>query len=106
MHLIWFRNDVRLTDNPALSAAVDRANQDQCPLLALFIRCPEQDQLHHRAQSQVDFMDAHIVDLVKRLEQLNISSSIKTVATFADVPALIEGILQSHKIGTLFFNKD
>jgi deoxyribodipyrimidine photo-lyase len=106
MHLIWFRNDVRLTDNPALSAAVDRANQDQCPLLALFIRCPEQDQLHHRAQSQVDFMDAHIVDLVQRLDHLNITSIIKSVDTFADVPALIEGILQSHKIGTLFFNKD
>ncbi|MCW8870863.1 MAG: deoxyribodipyrimidine photo-lyase [Proteobacteria bacterium] len=106
MHIIWFRNDVRLTDNPALFAAVKRAHQDQCPLMALFIRCPDQDQLHHRAQSQCDFMDAHIIDLVQRLDHLNIPSVIKTVAKFADVPDVIKKYAQNYPIDTLFFNKE
>ncbi len=106
MHLIWFRNDVRLTDNPALSAAVKKANQKHCPLLALFIRCPEQDKMHHRARSQCNFLDAHIVDLVKRLKQLNIQSLVRTVPTYAEVPALMNELLESHKIKAVFFNKE
>jgi len=106
MHLIWLRNDIRLTDNPALIAAVERANQDHCPLLALFIRCPDQDRLHCRAQSQSDFLDAHISDLINRLEKLNIKSMVKSVPLFADVPKVFSELLQSHKIETIFLNKE
>lgn len=106
MHLIWFRNDLRLTDNPAFSAAVKQANQDHCPLLALFVRCPQQDKKHHRAQSQCDFWDANMVDLINRLNQLNISAMIKTVPCYENLAQLMQVLLESHKIEKLFFNRE
>lgn len=106
MHLIWFRNDLRLSDQPAITAAVARANQEDCPLLALFILCPEQDRLHHRAPSQSQFMQANIVDLVRRLKKLNIQSIIKMVPTYADVPELILGLVKTYQIRRLFFNRE
>mgnify|MGYP001628264826 FL=1 len=106
MQLIWFRNDLRLTDNPALTAAVNKANENHCPLIALFIRCPEQDKKHHRAPSQRDFWDANAADLVNRLKQLNIATCFKTVPDYSAVPALMEELLDAHQIEQVFFNKE
>ncbi|KAA3643770.1 MAG: deoxyribodipyrimidine photolyase [Proteobacteria bacterium] len=106
MHLIWLRNDLRLMDNPALTAAVQQANLDGCPLLALFIRCPEQDRLHHRAQSQLQFRDANLADVVERLQTLHIKSFVKTVPLYAAVPDLFAALLQKHPIRSVFFSRD
>src|ERR1035438_9348477 len=37
--LVWFRQDLRLSDNPALAAAVDRGG----PVIPVFIWAPEED---------------------------------------------------------------
>ncbi len=106
MHIIWFRDDLRLTDNPALTAAVNQANQDNCPLIALFIRCPEQDEKHHRAPAQADFIDANIADLIPRLQKINISSMVKSVPLFDYVPAVFESLLDIHAIKKVFFSRN
>lgn len=106
MHIIWFRDDLRLTDNPALTAAVNQANQDNCPLIALFIRCPEQDEKHHRAPAQADFIDANIADLIPRLQKINISSMVKSVPLFDHVPAVFESLLDMHAIKKVFFSRN
>ena len=45
--LVWFRNDLRITDNSALSAAC-RCADDK--VIALFVATPEQwkNHLHHQ----------------------------------------------------------
>jgi len=37
--LVWFRQDLRLKDNPALAAAVERGG----PVIPVFIRAPEEE---------------------------------------------------------------
>ena len=37
--LVWFRQDLRLSDNPAVAAAVDRS----CPVIPVFIWAPEEE---------------------------------------------------------------
>jgi deoxyribodipyrimidine photo-lyase len=37
--IVWFRRDLRLTDNPALSAACEQARQ----VVALYVHAPEEE---------------------------------------------------------------
>ena len=37
--IVWFRRDLRLTDNPALAAACERARH----VVALYVHAPEED---------------------------------------------------------------
>ena len=48
--LCWFRNDLRVHDQPALSAAAQES-----ATMALYIATPEQWRLHGDAPVKVDF---------------------------------------------------
>ena len=39
--IVWFRNDLRLADNPALSAAIDRGS----PVLPVFVWSPGAEEV-------------------------------------------------------------
>lgn len=51
-HLIWFRNDLRVTDNKALSSACADPN---AKVIALFTATPKQWQQHDMAERQISF---------------------------------------------------
>ena len=42
-HLVWFRNDLRITDNRALHAACE---DPQARVIAVFVATPEQWKRH------------------------------------------------------------
>ncbi|TDR16869.1 cryptochrome/photolyase family protein [Marinicella litoralis] len=100
MNLVWFRTDLRMADNPALLHALETGEST----LALFVVHPEQHQHHGEAPQKLEFIKAHINDLVKRLGQLNIQSLIEVAPWYSDVPALIEKIINQHQVKKLFFN--
>lgn len=63
--LMWFRQDLRLADNQALTAACDWARAQGTALRAIYIATPIQWECHDVAPIQLDFIERHINLLAK-----------------------------------------
>ncbi|WP_105903297.1 deoxyribodipyrimidine photo-lyase [Vibrio gangliei] len=68
MNLVWFRNDLRIDDNPALHAAME-AKQ---PFQAIFISTPKQWQQHDMAAIKIDFIERHVNLLAEQFTKAGI----------------------------------
>ncbi|PJC86959.1 deoxyribodipyrimidine photo-lyase [Vibrio sp. HA2012] len=68
MHLVWFRKDLRILDNPALFTAIQRGGS----VVAAYVATPQQWQKHNMAPIQADLIFRHLEALRCELEQLNI----------------------------------
>lgn len=89
MHLVWFRADLRIHDQPALSAAIEAANQQQQGVIALFIHTPQQWQAHDRSAIQIDLERRSLALLAESLAQLNVRLYHLEVADFAGLPVAL-----------------
>ncbi len=100
MNLVWFRNDLRLADNPALFHALNHHSKTQ----ALFILTPKQHQNHGEAPQKFEFIKAHVNDLTKRLAKMGVFSQVFEVNDFSDVPDVFDQLCSKHEISGVFFN--
>ncbi|MFS0828756.1 deoxyribodipyrimidine photo-lyase [Pseudomonas phoenicis] len=101
MQLIWLRNDLRVTDNTALTAACERG-----PTLALWIVSPKQWLQHDEAPCKVDFWLRNLRELRKQLDDLHIPLLIRTCDTWAEVPKAVLHLCQQHKIEAVHWNDE
>ncbi|WP_436913716.1 deoxyribodipyrimidine photo-lyase [Acinetobacter schindleri] len=99
MHLIWFRNDLRLHDHAALWHA---AQSRQC--LALVILSPEQWQLHQDAPIKIDFYLRRLKILKQQLEALNIPLLILNIPLWKDISEQLLALCQQFQISTVHCN--
>ena len=99
MHLIWFRNDLRLHDHAALWHA---AQSRQC--LALVILSPEQWQLHQDAPIKIDFYLRRLKILKQQLEALNIPLLILNIPLWKDIAEQLLALCQQFQISTVHCN--
>ncbi len=93
--LFWFRQDLRLHDNPGLAAAQQAARQAGVPLEALFIATPAQWQAHDLAPRRAQLLEARLNSLGEALAELGIHLHLLEVASFAELPAQLLAWLQS-----------
>ena len=93
MHLIWFRNDLRIHDHTALWHA---AQSQQC--LAVVILSPEQWRLHQDAAVKIDFYLRRLNLLKAQLEQLNIPLVILEQALWQDIPQRLLALCQQFNV--------
>ncbi|MFW5824017.1 MAG: deoxyribodipyrimidine photo-lyase, partial [Marinobacter sp.] len=77
--LVWFRNDLRITDNPALTAACSHSE----PVRALFVITPGQWRQHDWSPAKVQQLLEHLDDLGDRLAGLGIPLNIIDSKDFA-----------------------
>ena len=101
MNLIWFRNDLRMADNPALNHALN----DDIKSIALFVLTPGQHQAHGEAPQKFEFIKAHVKNLAMRLEKIGIQSIIYTAADFTQVAAVFEKVIADYPIKKVYFNR-
>ncbi|WP_416397778.1 cryptochrome/photolyase family protein [Allohahella sp. A8] len=104
--LHWFRNDLRLADNPALTAAATRAADEALPLLCCFIICPEQWKQHDEAPIKLDFLRRTLWELGKALEERGNYLFLLTANTFSEVPDVLETFVKAIDAQALFFNEE
>ena len=95
--LLWFRNDLRVIDNPALNFAIENGVTD-----AIFFISPKQWQTHCLADIKIDFIYRHAKLLKLQLAQLGISLTLVEADTFADQKAY----LLASKNQKLIVNKE
>lgn len=101
MQLIWLRNDLRVDDNTALSAACQRG-----PTVALWIASPGQWQRHDDAPCKVDFWLRNLHKMSQSLATLNIPLLVRTTQTWNEIPELLLELCRQHGIDTVHWNDD
>ncbi len=101
--LIWFRNDLRITDNTALYHACARSDQG---VIAVFHVSPKQWQSHDWGPNKVDFVLRCLAVLKESLEVRGIPLKIIQGDRFSDVPAALLKLAKAVQCGALFFNRE
>jgi len=101
VNLVWFRNDLRLQDNPALHAAADRG-----PVLACYLLTPGQWRRHRMAGARVDFILRSLRYLSEDLARLNIPLVIEQANFFDDVAPVILSLAKRFKVSAAFWNEE
>lgn len=101
--LVWFRSDLRTSDNSALSAACRAADRG---VVGVFVVCPRQWQAHDWGDRRVGFLLRNLSCLSDRLKRLNVALRIIERATFAQVPAGLLAAARQHRCDALYFNRE
>ena len=101
MQLIWFRNDLRVHDNTALTAALE-----QGPTLALFLLSSRQWQAHDEAPAKIDFRLRNLQALAGGLGQLNVPLLIRTADNWQAAPAVLAQVCQQYRITMVHANEE
>ena len=99
--LIWFRTDLRVQDNSALTAAIQAG-----PAMAVYIVSPAQWLAHDDAPSKVDFWLRNLRVLKSRLAHLNIPLLIRHADDWSDAPAVLVRLCRELAIDSVQVNEE
>lgn len=101
MNLIWFRCDLRTTDNSALLAAADGR-----PCLALYLLSPAQWREHDDAPCKVDFWLRNLGELQRQLAALNIPLLVRDCGHWRQAPEVIGRLCRELGVGAVHVNQE
>ncbi|MGB7325882.1 MAG: deoxyribodipyrimidine photo-lyase [Rubripirellula sp.] len=101
--LVWFRRDLRVTDNMALARAAERSTDG---VVGLFILTPGQWRLHDDADAKVYFWLQNLQSLSQSLATLNIPLRLVSCDRFDDVPKLVCESVAKYDCGNVYFNAE
>lgn len=101
-HLVWFRADLRTTDNTALFMA---CQDTQAEVLAVYFITPQQWQKHHVAGCRVEFELNTLKQLSHDLSLLNIRLLVLSTPDFSSQTNDVTALCQQHNINHVFYNK-
>lgn len=101
--LMWFRSDLRLDDNPALTEACQRSDSG---VVGVYVVTPEQWRAHDWAPVKVEFVRRTLLELSESLAAKNIALRVLTVPGFADVPKAIIRLAKDTGCDSLYFNEE
>ena len=101
MNLVWFRNDLRIQDNPAFSAA---AADETSPVAALYLICSQQMDCYGIGKNQQAYLFQSLQLLHQELAEKNIPLFIIPSSIFKSVPNQIKTICEQLEVEKLYFN--
>lgn len=99
--LVWFRNDLRTTDNPALFYA-----RQQGPVTACFVVSDMQWRAHDVGDVRLAFLGRSVNELAQQLALLGIPLQIINAAEFSDVPKAVLELAQRCGASALAYNAE
>lgn len=99
--LVWFRQDLRVHDNPALYQAAQDGE-----VVAVFIEAVKQRQQHHESSAKVGFIYDSLIELREELNALNIPLDIRTCDYFEDQLSLISDIAKEKDVSGVYINNE
>ena len=99
--IIWFRNDLRIDDNPAMRAACDNSAE----VHAIFLYSQDQLEHHNEANVKLDFLIENLNSLSDSLQKLNVPLLIMASSGFDENPEIILKTAKEIEIDKIFFNK-
>ncbi len=99
--IIWFRNDLRIDDNPAMRAACDNSTE----VYAIFLYSKDQLRKHNEANIKLDFLIENLNSLSDSLQKLNVPLLIMASSGFDESPEIILKTAKEIDVDKIFFNK-
>ena len=91
--LVWFRNDLRVHDHPALSAACQRGLVE-----AVYCACVTTWRAHHMSDWRLAFQLRALQALAQELAQLGIQLTLLEVDQFSEVPDALAKYCVNNKV--------
>ncbi|WP_145570347.1 deoxyribodipyrimidine photo-lyase [Yersinia bercovieri] len=101
-HLVWLRNDLRVTDNLALYAA---CQDEHARVIAVFIATPKQWAAHDMAQRQAAFLQQNLQLLQGALASRGIPLHYHQCDDFQDSIVWLDNFCQQQQVDALFYNQ-
>ena len=102
-NLVWFRQDLRISDHTALWHASQAG-----PCIGVVILSPQQYRLHHDAPIKIDFYLRQLNALKEELAELNIPLIIQITPSWADIAQklllLCQTLKDTHPIQNIYAN--
>ena len=102
-HLVWFRSDLRASDNTALHAACLRSRDG---VVAVYLITPEEWRAHDLSPNQVDLRLRCVNELSGTLGKLNIPLLVQRVPKSSEVAKAIVRVAKEHACEAVHFNKE
>lgn len=103
---IWFRSDLRTSDNQALWLACEAARAQDLPLRGFYIATPAQWQQHSVGPMQLDFIERSINQLQRALASLGIAFDLLHCDDFSLVNATVEAYCQRQGVKQIFAGRE
>ena len=100
--LVWFRSDLRVSDNTALSRACAGAGD----VAGVFIISPWQWRSHDWGGNKVDFVLRNAAALADALAERGITLHVLTVPRFEEAPAALLTLARQIRCDRLLFNRE
>lgn len=100
--LVWFRNDLRCADNPALTAACGQGEA----VRACFVTSPGQWREHDWSPARVQLVVAHVNALGRELARLGIPLTVLAADRFDDSIDRLASFCADHGIRQLHCNEE
>ena len=101
--LVWFRNDLRTTDNPALSAALRTSPQG---VVGLFVCTPGTWRRHDWGPPRVAFVLESLRALRAELDRLRIPLLIRTVDSELEAAEAVADVAAAHTCTCVHANRE
>ena len=101
--LVWFRSDLRVRDNPALTHALRAADRGT---VAVFIISAAQWREHDWGAVKVDFVLRNVRALGDQLAELGIALKVLDVPRFRQAPARLIRLAKANRCDALYFNRE
>ncbi|MCR9279584.1 MAG: deoxyribodipyrimidine photo-lyase [Pseudomonadaceae bacterium] len=99
--LMWFRNDLRVRDNPALSAAMEAG-----PTVAVFCVSTHQWRSHDVGDIRLAFLLRSIEALRAELEKLNVPLRVLNTPRFSQVPDALVALCKTLGTQRIYYNDE
>lgn len=93
--LHWFKRDLRLCDNKALSLAAAKAKEKDVPLICVFSVSPQDYQAHLTSATRVDFEMRTLKIMREELAALDVPLCVETVDKRKEVPSRLINLAES-----------
>ncbi len=103
--LLWFRNDLRTHDNPALQYFLEH-NGSEKHRKAVFFVSKKQWRQHHWSEIKIDFVLRHAEYMVKTLANIGIALEIVPLDTFKQQQKYIQDYCLKHSINEVVANSE
>ncbi|BBI01244.1 deoxyribodipyrimidine photolyase [Buchnera aphidicola (Nipponaphis monzeni)] len=101
VNLIWFRNDLRTLENPAVSAA---CQNNTFKVIAIYIATPNQWRSHHMAPKQAAFIYHNLISLKNELVHFDIKLYTHQSSTFLNAALYFIKFCLKHDVKNVFYN--
>ncbi|MEZ5508962.1 MAG: deoxyribodipyrimidine photo-lyase [Gammaproteobacteria bacterium] len=99
---VWFRNDLRVFDNPALQEAC----RGREPVVAIYLYTPQQFAAHDMGANKQRFIIETVMALSQDLQKLNIPLLALRCKRFDDSLKTLEQVCREHGITAVHCNEE